>query len=63
MNGSGVDGVASDPKENDRRRMAVEPRLVSAADLFGDAREVIVEHDGQHYRLRITSNGKLILTK
>jgi len=26
-------------------------------------REVIVEHRGQQYRLRVTSNGKLILTK
>ena len=26
-------------------------------------REAILEHDGQDYRLRITANGKLILTK
>jgi hemin uptake protein HemP len=34
-----------------------------AADLFGDARELILEHNGQMYRLRITANDKLILTK
>lgn len=27
------------------------------------AREVILEHRGEQYRLRVTSNGKLILTK
>jgi hemin uptake protein HemP len=32
-------------------------------DLTGDAREVIIEHGGQDYRLRITANDKLILTK
>jgi hemin uptake protein HemP len=37
-------------------------RLSVAALLAGD-REVILEHDGQDYRLRITANGKLILTK
>jgi hemin uptake protein HemP len=33
------------------------------ADLLGSAREAILEHEGQLYRLRITSNRKLILTK
>ncbi|WP_341703906.1 hemin uptake protein HemP [Ferrovibrio sp.] len=38
------------------------PRL-SSRSLFGTGREVIIEHDGADYRLRVTSNGKLILTK
>jgi hemin uptake protein HemP len=33
------------------------------SDLLGEGREAILEHGGQEYRLRITSNGKLILTK
>jgi hemin uptake protein HemP len=33
------------------------------ADLTGEAREAIIEHDGQDYRLRVTANDKLILTK
>lgn len=37
-------------------------RLVSG-DLFGDAQEILIEHAGQEYRLRITRQGKLILTK
>jgi hemin uptake protein HemP len=37
-------------------------RTTSATVLKG-AREAIIEHDGQEYRLRVTSSGKLILTK
>jgi hemin uptake protein HemP len=33
------------------------------ADLLRGTREAILEHDGMDYRLRITNNGKLILTK
>lgn len=39
------------------------PELISANTLFRGAREVIIEFRGTRYRLRITSNGKLILTK
>ena len=39
------------------------PPRVKVADLLGGAREAILEHDGQEYRLRITARGKLILTK
>ncbi len=37
------------------------PRIPSAA-LFGGQREVLIEHGEREYRLRITLNGKLILT-
>ena len=36
---------------------------VSTDKLFNGARELIIEHTGEEYRLRITSKGKLILTK
>jgi hemin uptake protein HemP len=38
------------------------PRLRSS-ELFGIAREVVIEHAGEEYRLRLTRQGKLILTK
>jgi hemin uptake protein HemP len=38
-------------------------RRLIVADLLAGDREVILEHDNQDYRLRITANGKLILTK
>jgi hemin uptake protein HemP len=53
-------------------RKAAQPKLPTSdrklnrwrvADLTGDAREAIIEHDGQDYRLRVTANDKLILTK
>ncbi len=36
---------------------------VLVSDILQGGREAILEHDGQEYRLRITANGKLILTK
>ena len=34
----------------------------TAEALLGPARELIIEHDGRDYRLRITQQGRLILT-
>ncbi len=39
------------------------PRRIDLRDLLKGAREAIILHEGQEYRLRITSNAKLILTK
>lgn len=38
-------------------------RRVATDTLLAGAREVILEHRGEHYRLRVTASGKLILTK
>jgi len=38
-------------------------RRIKAEELFDDNKELIIEHHGKEYRLRITSNDKLILTK
>lgn len=38
-------------------------RRIESASLFQRAREVIIVHHGQEYRLRITKSDKLILTK
>ena len=49
----------------DRRTVAprpAQPRLKST-DLFRDTNELIIEHQGQEYRLRLTRNDKLILNK
>lgn len=42
---------------------AAKPRQFSSHDLFGEALEIEIEHNGASYRLRKTSLGKLILTK
>ncbi len=36
---------------------------IDSAALFGAARELLIAHEGECYRLRRTSKGKLILTK
>ena len=38
-------------------------RRFSSDELLGGQRELVIEHSGEEYRLRITSKGKLILTK
>lgn len=38
-------------------------RRISSQALLGNEREIEIEHAGSLYRLRVTSLGKLILTK
>jgi len=42
---------------------AASVRRFEVAELLQGGREVILVHGGSEYRLRITGNGKLILTK
>ena len=37
--------------------------FVPADRLFQGSQEILIGHNGETYRLRITKNGKLILTK
>lgn len=37
--------------------------MITSDVLMQGRREIVVVHDGLNYRLRITSNNKLILTK
>lgn len=46
-----------------RKLPEMSTRTITSAELFGNLREIIIFHAGEEYRLRITSNGKLILTK
>lgn len=36
---------------------------IDVMTLIGNAREVVLLHRGERYRLRVTASGKLILTK
>ena len=38
------------------------PQRVSSEALLGSRRELVIVHNGREYRLRLTQNGKLILT-
>ena len=37
-------------------------RRISLQELLGATRELVILHNGREYRLRLTRNGKLILT-
>lgn len=50
------------PETSDDKAAAV-PVVLDTGDLFGAAREINLSHRGEIYRLRITAQQKLILTK
>jgi hemin uptake protein HemP len=50
------DAGSSNATANDRRRL-------SSSVLFGERSEIVIVHNDEEYRLRITRAGKLILTK
>jgi hemin uptake protein HemP len=45
-----------------RPSLSLPPSKVKSETLLGRARELVITHNGRDYRLRITQNGKLILT-
>ena len=58
------------PESGSHQSTSSNPRTISIAghkldsrDLFIGTREVIIHHGGEVYRLRLTSQNKLILTK
>jgi hemin uptake protein HemP len=61
----GVAGAepASTPRPDPARPPASGgPERVTSRELLGERAELLIVHDGREYRLRITQNGKLILT-
>lgn len=62
MDNDNLDTGAADSKPMDDERIRYRRRM-SSAELFGPAREIVIEHGSNEYRLRVTSNDKLILTK
>ncbi len=55
--------MSGEPIENTPARNPKARARLTSAELLGQSREVIIEHGGDEYRLRLTSQGKLILTK
>ena len=55
------------PRKTERSDAAApserKPREIDLRDLVGSDREISIVHDGERYRLRVTANNKLILTK
>ena len=50
-------------KEQTPQDSANETPRVEFEEISRGSSEVVIEHDGQDYRLRVTRNGKLILNK
>ena len=56
--------VSGQPKPQTRPIRSGQPvRRIPVDELLAGGREAVLLHDGTEYRLRLTSNGKLILTK
>lgn len=45
------------------RTLTVADNQLDSRDLFATAREIVIAHGAERYRLRLTSQNKLILTK
>jgi len=58
-----VHNHAPDVAADQASSASVTPRRVFSEQLIGPSREVLIRHAGCDYRLRITRQGKLILTK
>jgi hemin uptake protein HemP len=39
-----------------------EVKRIKSEDLLGPGKDLLIVHNGREYRLRLTQNGKLILT-
>lgn len=57
QDGAGKSGGTSKDRSTDR------PMIYTSAELLQGRRETWIEHNGRMYRLRITSQGNLILTR
>jgi len=45
------------------KTLIMQGNRIDSRDLFASEREIIITHGGEQYRLRLTSQNKLILTK
>ncbi len=55
---------ATKPPKNQRPEPRTPPSegRVLSRELLGERGELVIEHNGREYRLRLTQSGKLILT-
>lgn len=61
---AGTPGQSASPHTAPPGRAAgAEPRRIESSELFAGQTELTIVHASEHYRLRITRNDKLILTK
>ena len=56
----------TDDQKDNRGELSASSKTIKvwqSAELFGEAKLVQIEHDGEVYQLRITQLGKLVLNK
>ncbi|MEF3367599.1 hemin uptake protein HemP [Methylocystis sp. 9N] len=58
-----MDDTANQPAAPWPKAVDRAPREIDVRDLVGEMAEAVIVHAGARYRLRITANNKLILTK
>lgn len=58
-----TDGERDTARGGRNAREAGSPARVPLDAILKGAKEIIIEHNGDDYRLRVTARGKLILTK
>jgi hemin uptake protein HemP len=59
----GIVGTTNKSIPDSRRDVAMVDHCIDSRDLFVATREVTIAHGGDVYRLRLTAQNKLILTK
>jgi hemin uptake protein HemP len=62
MNDNAPAPTPIEPPERLAERHGAGTSYIRSRELFGHAQEVVIEHNLREYRLRITAQGKLILT-
>ncbi|HVW22522.1 MAG TPA: hemin uptake protein HemP [Opitutaceae bacterium] len=64
-NGKNKQGNTGEPASTDAPRRTVElnNNRIDSRALFVDGREIVIAHGDETYRLRLTAQNKLILTK
>lgn len=59
----GAMAAHADPASGAARTLTMRGNRLDSRELFSAEREIIIAHGEENYRLRLTSQNKLILTK
>jgi hemin uptake protein HemP len=58
-----IDRTAQSQPAESIRQVPISGNRMDSTELFRSSRELLITHGGETYRLRLTSQNKLILTK
>ena len=61
--GQADDGRDGSERDAERRTIVMVKGEINSGDLFVGTRAIMINHGGQMYRLQLTAQNKLILTK